>query len=168
MTATFEPKLTYDRRGWTRARRKIHDMAARAGNVQPAWDVFLDWFAHGNRQQFGSRGVRWKTPWRELKSATVEQKRNLGYTGDILVRDSTLLRSVSDRPLSYERMGPHDMSAGTLVRYAKFHHHGAPKARIPKRPLWSVAQIKREGAVTTALKTWIISGNARTRYRGGL
>lgn len=168
MTITFQPTFTYDRRAWKRARDKIHDMARRAGNVQPAWDVFLDWFAHGNRQQFGSRGTRWRTPWDELKPATVRQKRSLGYTSDILVRDSTLLRSVADRPLNHERMGPHDMAAGTLVRYAGFHHRGAPRARIPARPLWSVAQIKREGAATTAIKTWIISGNARTRYRGGL
>jgi hypothetical protein len=165
---TFAPSFTYDRRAWLRARRRIHDMARRAGNVQPAWNVFLDWFAHGNRQHFGSQGARWRTPWRELKPGSVASKRALGYTGDILVRDSTLLRSVSDRPLGYERMGPHDMSAGTLVRYAKHHHYGAPRAKIPKRPLWSVKQIKRERAATTAIKTWIISGNARTRYRGGL
>jgi phage gpG-like protein len=168
MTAVFAPEFTYDRAAWRQARKRIHDMGERAGNVQAAWNVFLDWFAQGNRQQFGTQGKRWRTPWDELKPATVKQKRGLGFTGDILVRETTLQRSITDRPLSFERVGPHDMQAGTTVRYARFHHFGAPRANIPKRPLWSVAQIKREGAATTAIKTWIISGNARTRYRGGL
>lgn len=167
-TETFVPKFTMDRRAYRRARKRIHEMKDRAGNVMPAWNVFLDWFAHGNRQHFGTQGKRWRTPWRELKPATVRQKRALGYTTDILVRDSTLLRSIADRPLDHERIGPHDMTAGTTVRYARFHHSGAPRAGIPKRPLWSTEQIKREGAATTAIKTWIVSGNARTRYRGGL
>ena len=158
----------YDRRAWQNARDRIHGMAERANNVQAAWNVFLDWFTNGNRQQFGSRGMRWKTPWRELKPDTVNQKRELGYTGDILVRTHTLMRSISDRPLGVERLGPRDMAAGTRLAYARHHHHGAPKAGIPKRELWSVRQIKRENALTTALKTWIISGNARTRYRGDL
>lgn len=147
------------------AREQLQAMRARAQNVRPAWESFLDWFAAGNRQQFGSRGRRWGTPWRELKPATVAAKRSLGYTTDILVRDSTLLRSVADRPLNIERVGPHDMEAGTAIRYARYHHFGAPRARVPKRPLWSEKQIKNEGAATSAVRSWIVDGRARVTAR---
>lgn len=140
-------------------------MRERAQNVQPAWDAFLDWFTDGNRQQFGSRGKRWGTPWRELKRRTVAQKRSLGFTTDILVRDSVLLRSVSDRPMGFERVGPHDMTAGTGIEYAAAHHRGAPRAGIPSRPLWDTGKIAREGAATSAIKSWIISGQARVSAR---
>jgi phage gpG-like protein len=157
--------IRFDAKGWAQARQELRRMRERAQNAQPAWNAFLDWFAHGNRQQFGTQGKRWGTPWRELKPATVAQKRNLGFTGDILVRDSILLRSISDRPMNFERIGPHDMVAGTAVPYAGFHHRGAPRARIPARPLWDVRKIQREGAATSAIKSWIVSGQARVSAR---
>jgi hypothetical protein len=163
--ATFVPTFTFDKRRWSKARTELKAMRARTQNAQPAWNAFLDWFTHGNRQQFGSQGKRWGTPWRELKPRTLAQKRSLGFTSDILVRDSILLRSVADRPMNFERIGPHDLSAGTGVEYAGFHHRGAPRAGIPRRPLWDTAKIKREGAVTSALKSWIISGEARVSAR---
>lgn len=162
---TFVPRFTYDKKQWADARRELRAMRDRAQNAQPAWNAFLDWFTHGNRQQFGTQGKRWGTPWRELKPRTVAQKRSLGFTTDILVRESILLRSISDRPMDFERVGPHDMTAGTGVAYAGYHHRGAPRAGIPARPLWSAAKIKREGAVTSALKSWIISGEARVSAR---
>lgn len=143
--------------------RELQEMRQRANNVQAAWNVFLDWFTDGNRQQFGTRGQRWRTPWRELKPETVTQKRQLGYTGDILIRDSVLMRSVSDRPMGLERIGANDMEAGTRVSYAKYHHLGAPKAGIPKRPLWNVEQIADEGAAISAIRTWILDGDARVQ-----
>lgn len=154
-----------DGRTFAAAKRKLEAMRERAQNVQPAWNAFVDWFAHGNRQQFGTQGKRWGTPWRELKPATVAQKRSAGYTGDILVRDSTLLRSVADRPMGLERIGPHDMEVGTTVRYAAFHHYGAPRAGIPARPLWDTKRIQREGAATSAMKSWIVSGRASVNAR---
>lgn len=141
--------------------RDIQEIRGRSNNVQAAWNVFLDWFTDGNRQQFGSRGQRWRTPWRELKPQTVAEKRNLGYTGDILVRDTTLMRSVTDRPMDLERVGPNDMEAGTRVDYARFHHLGAPKRNLPQRPLWNIEQIRDEGAATSAIRTWIMDGDAR-------
>ncbi|HET9144159.1 hypothetical protein [Actinophytocola sp.] len=157
--------FTFDQAKWDSVRRELRAMRARAQNVQPAWNAFLDWFSHGNRQQFGTQGKRWSTPWRELKPRTVAQKRSLGFTTDILVRESILLRSVADRPLDFERVGPHDMSAGTTVEYAGIHHRGAPRAHIPARPLWDTKKIAREGAATSAIKSWIISGEARVSAR---
>jgi len=162
---TFKPTFTFDQARWDDVRRQLKGMRDRAQNAQPAWNAFLDWFAHGNRQQFGTQGKRWGTPWRELKPATVKQKRSLGFTADILVRESILLRSVADRPLDFERVGPHDMTAGTSVEYAAYHHRGAPRANVPRRPLWDTAKIAREGAVTSAIKSWIIQGEARVSAR---
>lgn len=165
MAATAQVDFKLDRRTFTQAKKKIQAMRERAGNNMAAWNVFLDWFTDGNRQQFGSQGKRWRTPWRELKPATVKQKRREGYTADTLVRESILQRSVTDRPLGLERIGPHDMEAGTLVKYAAVHHFGAPRANIPARPLWNVKQIQEEGAATSAVKTWIVSGRASVNAR---
>lgn len=161
ITTRFE----FDTRSWNRGRAQLQAIRERAQNARPAWEAFLDWFAYGNRRQFGTRGARWRTPWRELKPATVAQKRSLGYTTDILIREGTLMRSVADRPLNIERVGPHDMEAGTALKYAKYHHFGAPRARIPKRPLWSEKQIREEGAATSAVRSWIIDGDARVTAR---
>lgn len=163
MTTTFAPR--FDAHGWAEARRELRRMRERAQNVLPAWNAFLDWFTHGNRQQFGTQGKRWGTPWRELKPATLRQKRSLGFTGDILVRDNILQRSVADRPMGFERVGPHDLTAGTRVDYAGIHHRGAPRVRIPARPLWDTRVIQREGAATSAIKSWIVSGEARVTAR---
>jgi hypothetical protein len=154
-----------DGRTFAQAKRKLSDMRDRAGNVTAAWQVFMDWFTDGNRQQFGSQGKRWRTPWRELKPKSIAAKRRDGYTGDILVRDTDLMRSVTDRPMGLERLGPHDMEAGTLVKYAAPHHFGAPRANLPARPLWNVKQIKEEGAATSAVKTWIVSGRPTVNAR---
>jgi hypothetical protein len=163
MTTTFAPR--FDAHGWAEARRTLRAMRERAQNAQPAWNAFLDWFTHGNRQQFGTQGKRWGTPWRELRPATVRAKRSLGFTGDILVRENILLRSVADRPMGFERVGPHDLTAGTRVDYAGIHHRGAPRAHIPARPLWDTRTIQREGAATSAIKSWIVSGEARVSAR---
>ena len=158
-------EFTVDRQSFARAKEEIRAMRQRAGNLIPAWNVFLNWFADGNRQQFGSQGKRWGTPWRELKPQSVAAKRRDGWMGDILVRESILLRSVADRPLQLERLGPHDMSAGTAVRHAAAHHFGSPRAGIPRRPLWSIKRIQDEGAATSVIKTWIVSGRPTVRAR---
>lgn len=165
MAPRTEFKFSYDKAVFNRARRKLVEMSDRAQNVTPAWDTFLDWFTDGNRQQFGSRGVRWRTPWPELTAGSLARKRYDGWMGDILIREGTLKRSVSDRPMKLERMGPHDMSAGTSVAYAAHHHYGAPRARIPRRPLWNARQIKSSGAITSAVKSWIVSGTPRVTER---
>jgi len=157
--------LRYDRAVFNRARRKLLAMSQRAENVLPAWNAFLDWFTDGNRQQFGTQGKKWRTPWRELKDTSLAQKRREGWMGDILVRSGDLKRSVSDRPMGLERLGPHDMSAGSNVRWAAYHHRGAPRAGIPKRPLWDARTIQRSGAATSAIKSWIVSGHARVSGR---
>jgi len=165
MPARTEFNIKYDRAAFRRARARLNEMSRRAGNVVPAWDVFLDWFTDGNRQQFGSQGKRWRTPWRELRESTVMQKRREGWQGDILVRSGELRRAVSDRPMQLERLGPHDMSAGTRNPYAAYHHRGAPRANIPKRPLWSARAIQNSGAATSAIKSWIVNGTPRVSER---
>lgn len=165
MPARTEFNLRYDRAAFNRARQKLVGMSERAQNVVPAWNVFLDWFTDGNRKQFGTQGKYWRTPWRELKPNSLASKRYAGWMGDILVRSGDLKRSVSDRPLGIERLAPHDMAAGTRNRYAAYHHKGAPRAGIPKRPLWSARAIEKSGAATSVLKSWIVSGRPRVSER---
>lgn len=145
-----------DKRSIAPARKRLQEMRARADNLMAAWEVLLDWFADQNRVQFGSRGDRWRTPWAELKPRTVLQKRREGYTGDTLIANMSLLRSLSDRPLGFERVTPHEVEAGTNLSYAKYHQYGTKW--MPRRPLISAEQVAIEGAASSAVISWIVSG----------
>jgi hypothetical protein len=133
-------------------------MRSRAENLMAAWEVLLTWFADQNRLQFGTRGARWRTPWAELNPRTVIQKRRDGYFGDILVANTNLLRSLTDRPMSFERATPHEVEAGTNTRYAKYHQFGT--RHMPARKLVSAEQVAREGAASSAVISWIVNGEA--------
>jgi hypothetical protein len=137
-------------------RRKIHAMKDRAGNLIPAWDALIDWFADQERLQFGQRGGRWRTLWPELTADTIKDKRELGYTGDILIRETDLLRSLTDRPLSIERMSAREATAGTRVPYARFHQDGTK--RMPRRVLIDAGVVAEEGAASRAVISWIVKG----------
>lgn len=150
--------LKMDGRSIAPVRRKIHDMRDRAQNLMAAWEVLLNWFAEQNRVQFGSRGARWRTIWPELAPSTVREKRGEGFTGDTLIRTSDLLRSLSDRPLNFERITPHEVEAGTRLSYAKFHQRGT--RHMPRRQLISARQVARERAASSAVISWIVQGKA--------
>lgn len=148
--------IKIDGRSIAPVRKKIHAMRDRADNLMAAWEVLLDWFADQNRKQFGSRGARWRTLWPELARTTVLEKRREGFSTDMLVRTSHLLRSLSDRPLNVERITPHEVEAGTRVKYAHFHQNGTKY--LPRRPLISAEQIIRERAASSAVISWIVQG----------
>lgn len=154
-------KIKIDGRTISPLRRKIHAMRERAGNLIPAWNELLDWFTDQERIQFGSRGQRWRQLWPELTAETVASKRELGYTGDILVRETDLLRSLTDRPLSVERMTAREAVAGTRVRYARYHQDGTK--RMPRRVLIDARVIAEEGAVGEAVVSWVTRGESRVR-----
>lgn len=139
-------------------RRKIQGMKTRAENLIPAWEELIDWFADQERLQFGSRGARWRTLWPELAKETVASKRALGYTGDVLIRETDLLRSLSDRPLSVERISAREVTAGTRLPYARFHQDGTK--RIPRRTLIDAGVVADEGAASEAVISWIVRGEA--------
>lgn len=147
-----------DKRSIAPSRKRLQDMRARAENLMAAWEVLLDWFADQNRQQFGTRGARWLTPWPELRPETVIEKRREGYTGDILIANTNLLRSLADRPMGFERITAHEVEAGTNVSYAKYHQYGTKY--MPARPLLSAEQVAHEGAASSAVISWIVSGRA--------
>lgn len=154
-------KIKIDGRTISPLRRKIHAMRERAGNLIPAWDELLDWFADQERIQFGSRGQRWHSIWPELTRETVASKRALGYTGDVLIRETDLLRSLTDRPLSVERMSAHEATAGTRIKYARFHQDGT--RRMPARKLIDAGVIAEEGVASQAVASWITRGEPRIR-----
>jgi len=139
-------------------RRKIHAMKDRAGNLIPAWDELISWFADQERIQFGQRGARWRTLWPELTEGTIKDKRELGYTGDILIRETDLLRSLTDRPLSIERMSAREATAGTRVPYARFHQDGTK--HIPRRVLIDAGVVAEEEAASRAVISWIVKGES--------
>ena len=157
-------RVDFDPEGWAQARREIHAMRDRAMDYTAAWNEVIDWFAHQNRLHFGSRGKRWRTPWKELSPAYLYWKREEGWQGDILVRTSDLLRSLSDRPLGIERIGRLEMVAGTRVSYARFHQDGTKF--MPARRLVNGPQVQAEGAVSSAVASWIVDGNARVTAGG--
>lgn len=157
--------IKVDGRSIAPVRRKIHAMRQRTGNLMAAWEALLDWFADQERRQFGSRGARWRTAWPELAASTVHEKREQGYSTDTLVRTSDLLRSLADRPMSVERILPHEVTAGTRITYAKYHQYGTK--RMPRRTLISAEQVARENAATSAVVSWIITGRADVHAEGG-
>jgi phage gpG-like protein len=154
-------KIKIDGRTIAPLRRKIHAMRERAGNLIPAWNELIGWFADQERLQFGSRGQRWHSAWPELARSTVADKRAAGYTGDILVRETDLLRSLTDRPLSVERMTTHEAVAGASIRYARFHQRGTK--HMPARKLIDAGVIAEEGAASEAVASWIVRGEPRIR-----
>lgn len=148
-----------DRRSTAQVRKKIQDMRERASNVMPAWNALLDWWTRGNMQHFGTQGKRWRTPWKELSPIYLAAKRSDGWMGDILVRTSDLRRSLTDRPLPIEHIGPHEVTAGTNVKYARFHQDGTK--RMPPRKLLNAKQVQAEKAPTSAVINWIVRGESR-------
>lgn len=150
--------MDFDAAGWAEARQKIHDMRERARNFTPVWNEVLDWWAHQNRVHFGSRGRRWKTPWKELSPAYLVAKRSEGWQGDTLIRTSDLMRSLSDRPLNIERISPLEVTAGTRLHYATFHQNGTKY--MPARKLVNAEQVKAEGVVSEIAANWITTGRA--------
>jgi hypothetical protein len=147
--------------GVAQARRALSDMRARAQNGLPAWQVFLDWFAHENRIQFGTRGARWGTPWAPLSPTYLRRKRADGWQGDTLVREGNLLRSLADRPMGIERMDQKSVTAGTKDRPARYHQSGTKY--MPKRELFNARAVLASGAPQLAVRSWILTGRARTR-----
>jgi hypothetical protein len=147
--------------GIAQTRRALADMRARAQNNISAWQAFLDWFAHENRVQFGTRGARWGTPWDALSPNYLKRKRADGWMGDTLVREGNLLRSLADRPMGIERMDQKSVTAGTKDKPARYHQLGTK--RVPKRELFNARAVARTGVPQLAVRSWILTGRARTR-----
>jgi phage gpG-like protein len=157
MALTLRPT---SRAEWQAVADRIRRMRDRARDITPAWMAVVEWFAEQNAAQFVTRGARYRTPWRPLAPSTLQEKARLGYPPDPLVRTGALRTSLTVRPLGVEHVTPREMAAGTTTRYARFHQRGT-RHGLPARPLFSAGQIRREQAVTTAIRNWIIDGEAR-------
>lgn len=142
----------------TRLRRQVAVLRERAADVTPAWEAFASWFAEQERIQFFNAGIRWRAPWEPLAASTLAQKRRRGFPPDILVRTGALQRSLSIRPFSIERITPRTMSVGTRISYAHFHQSGT--RRMPSRILLSADSVAREGAISSAVSSWIRTGRS--------
>lgn len=151
--------IKVDKRSLTQIKKKIKGIKERSENLTPAWNAVLDWWTHGNQQHFGTQGKRWRSPWKELNPHYLAAKREDGWMGDILVRTSDLRRSLSDRPLPIEHITPHEVVAGTNVKYARYHQDGTKK--MPKRQLINADAVRNEGGATSAVINWIVHGETR-------
>jgi phage gpG-like protein len=154
-------KLRIESRDITRLRRRIGRMRERANDLIPAWEVTADWLADQQRIQFDTEGARWGQPWAPLAQSTLTGKLRRGEPPDILVRHSALERSLGIRTLSIERLAPRTMVLGTKVPYAHFHQRGT--SRMPARILLDARPVAREGAISSAVASWIINGLPRIR-----
>lgn len=154
-------ELKFTAKGFDKARAQLHEMRLRAADVRPAWDALLTWWAARNVTNFANAGKRWRTPWKPLAPSTLGEKLRLGYPADTLIRTGDLRDSLTKRPLSIERLRPHELEAGTAVSYAGFHQSGTK--RMPARKLVNAKQVQREGVVTNALINWIVAGKRSTR-----
>jgi hypothetical protein len=151
--------MNLDATGFEEARRTLQAMKLRAGNVMPAWEELLHWWAEENLKHFETRGARWLTPWKPLAASTVREKIRLGFPTDPLIRTGKMAEQLTNRPLGFERISPFEVTAGTRLRRAFFHQVGT--RYMPQRRLVNAAQVKREQAATSVLRTWIIQGDPR-------
>jgi hypothetical protein len=140
--------------------REFRAMHRRSQDLSPAWQEFLDWWSVSNREQFASRGRRWRTPWKPLAPSTVAEKRRKGFISDPLVRDAKLRGELVGRPLGVEHISASAVDAGTDISYAKFHQGGTRK--MPARRLVNLEQVGLEGAAGAVVLTWIVSGEPNT------
>lgn len=69
-------------------------------------------------------------PWVPLKAATVAEKIAAGKSTAILKRDVVLARS-----WRITQLRPTSVTVGTDRPYARYHQFGAPKRRLPQRPM---------------------------------
>ena len=162
-------KIGYDRGEFDRVKRAVREMRERAQDVSPAWDALLTWFSEQNFEQWMGRGARYREPWAPLAPSTLAEKFRKGLPLHPLIRTGTLANSLSHRPLQVEHITGSEVTAGTDVKYAKFHQTGT--RYMPRRTLFSPDQIRKEQAATSSVANWIIKGErrvgGRTVMRGG-
>ena len=150
--------ITVEVRGLTAVRDRFQAMWTRGQDLSPAWEEFLTWWALGNKEQFASRGARWRTPWKPLAPRTVRDKRTQGWLADPMVRTTRLRGELARRPLGVEHVTAGAVTAGTDLDYAIYHQRGAPRAHLPQRKLIDADAVAREGAAGSVVATWIVNG----------
>lgn len=161
--------ISYDRAQFDQLKRQVQGMRERAQDVSPAWDALLTWFTEQNFEQWLGRGARYRQPWAPLAPSTVAEKFRAGLPLHPLIRTGKLANSLSHRPLAVEHITGGEVTAGTDVKYARYHQTGT--RYMPRRILFSPDQIRKEQAASTAVANWIIKGErkvgGRTVMRGG-
>jgi len=150
--------MTVTTTGLEDVRDRFQAMWARGQDLSPAWEVFLTWWAVGNKEHFASRGARWRTPWKPLAPRTIRDKRAQGWIMDPMVRTTRLRGELVRRPLGVEHITASTVTAGTDIEYAIFHQRGAPRAHLPRRKLIDADAVAREGAIGSVIVTWIVNG----------
>ena len=148
--------ITITTSGMAAVVRHFQEMRQRADELSPAWEEFLTWWAQTNREQFTSRGTRWRSPWPALSPSTQRQKKRAGFLSEPLVRTTELRSELVGRPLGVEHIRADEVDAGTDISYAKFHQKGTRK--MPRRRIVNAQAVAQEGAASSVIISWIIDG----------
>jgi hypothetical protein len=151
-------RIDFNFEGFEEVRARLQAMRERSGNLVPAWEAFATWWSRENREHWQTRGARWDTTWAPLSPYTLREKARLGYPLDPLVRTGALRRDLTLRPLALESFSQRSMALGTRREYAKFHQRGT--SRMPRRRIVNARQVDAENAIGSAVKNWIVHGEA--------
>lgn len=140
--------------------RMLKGLRKRLGNLRPVMKVVGE-IVHESIQTNFEKGGR-PTKWKELKRATIKERRRIGkWLGRILVRSGTrggLMGAISYRAFNDRVV----MLAGKI--YAAIHHFGGmagwgKKVKIPARP-YMMIQDEDWAEIKAALSEYIIVGAA--------
>lgn len=141
--------------------RELLRFSSRAVDLSPAFETIADEMQHWEADQFSSEGAFLGTPWEPLAASTVRSKAARGLPLDILVATGELRDSLTGAGSNAVRdIGPNEMTFGTRVPYAVYHHSREPRSRLPRRPLIAVDELRRRWIVRE-LQRYIVEGDRR-------
>lgn len=139
---------------------KLHEMAVRARNPEPAWENVGSYLSAAERRQWATSGSYFGTPWRPLKPDYLLWKAKHGYSSHILMQTGSLRMSFSSRPMSIEVYNGSSARFGSNHPLAKYHQHGTRRhgKRVnPPRPMMKVTR-KVRADVKQILANYVTNG----------
>ena len=122
---------------------KLHLMAARAKNPEPAWKNVGSYMAAAERRQWATQGSYFGTPWKPLKPDYMVWKAKRGYSSHILMQTGSMRLSFTSRPMAIEVYSGSSARFGSNHPLAKYHQKGTRRngKRVnPPRPMMKVTR----------------------------
>ena len=130
---------------------KLEEMARRATNFTPAFEIIDESFMAYESRKFDQEGPGWAA----LQQSTIDRKSTIDGAGGILVRGEPgytegLKQSLTTHgPGSLFKISPLSLEMGTSVSYAHWHQDGTGK--MPAR---KVVDTFRQGRGNILLNNW--------------
>lgn len=117
-------RISFEFYGDTQLERTLEDIAERAEDMRPVWDVLADRFVELEKRQFASQGAYASGGWQPLSERYGRWKAT-NYPGQtILRREDELYDSLTQRPLGLEVMEASFMVIGSDVEHGRYHQRG--------------------------------------------